>query len=195
MTLPGAGTARTAETTNYEVSKTTTRVLQPPGDVARLSVAVILDDDQVQKKGQDGAATTVRQARKREELQKIQGLVAAAVGFDMERGDQLTVENVSFDEPQVEEDTPPSIFVRYAPQINEFGRLVTVLVIGIRRLPLRRAAAAEGRVGFGRQDAPAQAQLVEVQRPRTVADLESEIEAQIDAQLAEKAGSIGGCRC
>ena len=32
-----------------------------------------------------------------------------------------------------------------------------------------------------------QPQLVEVQRPRTVADLENEIEAQMDAQIAEKA--------
>ncbi len=186
VTLPGAGTARTAETTNYEVSKTTKRVLQPPGDVARLSVAVILDDDHVQKKGQDGSLTTVRQARKPEEIQKIQGLVAAAVGLDMERGDLLTVENVAFDEPQVEEDTPPSILVRYAPQINEFGRLITVLVVGILGFlfvvrPLLKAGGLGGR-------APAQAQLVEVQRPRTVADLESEIEAQMDAQIAEKVG-------
>ena len=58
-------------------------MVRPPGDIARLSVAVILDDDHVQQKRQDGAFSTVRLARKREEMQKIQGLVAAAVGFDM----------------------------------------------------------------------------------------------------------------
>jgi flagellar M-ring protein FliF len=186
VVVPGAGTARTAETTNYEVSKTTRRVLQPPGDVARLSVAVILDDDHVQKKEQDGTVSTVRQARKTEEIQKIQALVAAAVGLDTERGDQLTVENVAFDEPQVEEETPPSIFLRYAPQINEVGRLVTVLVIGLVGFffvvkPLLKVG------GLGIRPA-AQPQLVEVQRPRTVADLENEIEAQMDAQMMEKAG-------
>jgi flagellar M-ring protein FliF len=185
VTVSGSGTARTAETTNYEVSKTTRRVLQPPGDVARVSVAVILDDDHVQKKEQDGSVTMVRQARKPEELQKIQALVAAAVGLDTERGDQLTVENVAFDEPEVEEETPPSIFVRYAPQINEFGRLVTVLIVGIVGFffvvkPLLQAGGVRAR--------PAQQpQLVEVTGPRTVADLESEIEAQMDAQELEKA--------
>jgi flagellar M-ring protein FliF len=183
--VPGAGTARTSETTNYEVSKTTRHVLQPPGDVARLSVAVIVDDDHVQKKQQDGTVTTARQARKPEEIQKIQALVAAAVGLDTERGDQLTVENVAFDEPEIEEETPPSIFVRYAPQINEFGRLITVLVIGIVGFffvvrPLLKAG------GFAARPV-AQPQLVEVQRPRTVADLENEIEAQMDAQVLEKA--------
>ncbi len=183
--LPGAGTARTAETTNYEVSKTTRRVLQPPGDVARLSVAVILDDDHVQKKEQDGSVATVRQARKPEEIQKIHALVAAAVGFDMERGDQLTVENVAFDEPEVEDEIPPSIFVRYAPQINEFGRLITVLIVGVVGFffvvrPLLKAG------GFSARQ-PQLAQLVEVKSPRTVADLENEIEAQMDAQELEKA--------
>jgi flagellar M-ring protein FliF len=189
VAVPGTGTSRTAETTNYEVSKTTRHVMRPPGEIARLSVAVILDDDQQQKKEQDGSTKTERVARTREELQKIHGLVAAAVGFDMMRGDQLTVENVSFDEPPVEEEVAPSIFVRYAPQINEVGRLITVLLIGLAGFlfvirPLLRAGGISGRLAAG-DGAPA----LEVQRPRTVADLQSEIEAQIDAQVAEKAST------
>jgi len=75
--------------------------------------------------------------------------------------------------------------VRYAPQINEFGRLITILIVGIVGFlfvvrPLLKAG------GLGAK-ASAQPQLVEVQRPRTVADLESEIEAQMDAQVLEKA--------
>ena len=187
VTVAGGGTARSAETTNFEISKTTRRVLQPPGDVARLSVAVILDDNHVQKKQEDGTVVVERVARKSEEIQKIQALVAAAVGLDTERGDQLTVENVAFDEPAVEEDAPASIFVRYAPQINELGRLATVLVVGLIGffVIIRPMLKATGVGGVARASVP---QLVDAQRPRTVADLESEIEAQIDAQVAEKAG-------
>ena len=187
VAVPGTGTAHSGEVTNFEVSKTTRHVLQPPGDVARLSVAVILDDDHVQQKKEDGSVAIERVARKPEEIQKIQSLVAAAVGLDPDRGDQLTVENVAFDEPAVEEDVPPSIFLRYAPQINEFGRLVTVLVVGLVGFffvirPLMKAGGVTG------SDKVAQPALAEVQRPRTVADLESEIEAQIDAQTADKMG-------
>src|SRR5215471_7540636 len=39
------GAAHTAETTNYEVSKLTRHSLQPRGDITRLSVAVLVDDD------------------------------------------------------------------------------------------------------------------------------------------------------
>jgi flagellar M-ring protein FliF len=189
VAVPGTGTSRTAETTNYEVSKTTRRVVRPPGEIARLSVAVILDDDQQQKKDKEGASSTVRVARTREELQKIHGLVAAAVGFDMMRGDQLTVENVSFDEPLVEEDAPSSVFVRFAPQISEFSRLATVLLIGLGGFffvirPLLRAGGVSGRAAVVELE-----QGLEVQRPRTVADMQNEIEAQIDAQVAEKAST------
>jgi flagellar M-ring protein FliF len=187
--IAGAGSSRTAETTNYEVSKTTRHVVRPPGEVARLSVAVILDDDQQPQKEKDGTVKSVRVPRQREELQKIHGLVAAAVGFDMMRGDQLTVENVSFDEPPVELEETPSIFVRYAPQITEIGRLGTVLLIGLAGFlfvirPLLRAGGLGGRAPALAGDA-----ALEVQRPRTVADLQSEIEAQLDAQVAEKASS------
>ena len=187
--VPGAGSSRTAETTNYEVSKTTRHVVRPPGEVARLSVAVILDDDQQPKKEKDGSVKHVRVPREREELQKIHGLVAAAVGFDMMRGDQLTVENVSFDEPPVDQEAAPSIFVRFAPQITELGRLGTVLLIGLAGFffvirPLLRAGGIGGRVALVSGEA-----ALAVQRPRTVADLQSEIEAQLDADAVEKASS------
>lgn len=183
---PGAGTARSAETTNYEVSRTTRRVLQPPGDVTRLSVAVILDDGHVEQKQADGTTTVQRVARKPEEIQKIHALVAAAVGLDAARGDQLTVENVAFDEPVFEETAPPSILVRYGPQITEVSRLVTVLVVALLGFLLLGRPLMKGRSEA--RPTVAGANVVELSRPRTVADLESEIEAQIDAQAAEKAG-------
>src|SRR5262245_27494830 len=78
----GPNSSRTSETTNFEVSRTTRHVIQPRGDVARLSVAVILDDDQKTKQNADGSTRIVRKPRTREELQKIQALVAAAVGLE-----------------------------------------------------------------------------------------------------------------
>ena len=56
------------------------RTIEPPGDVARLSVAVILDDAQETKTGNDGKTVVTRVPRKPEELQKLQALVSAAVG-------------------------------------------------------------------------------------------------------------------
>lgn len=189
----GPSTTRNAETTTYEVSRTTRHTIQPPGEVARLSVAVILDDDHAAKTGDNGQTTIERKPRTPEELQKIQSLVAAAVGLEPDRGDQLTVENVSFDEPVVVEPPPAPFHERYAPQLWEGGRIAAVLAIAMLAFfmfirPMFR------RVGL--KPAP----VVAVETPtaeavsmptttglRTVAEMESAIDAELDALTAKYA--------
>ncbi|WP_374535084.1 flagellar basal-body MS-ring/collar protein FliF [Phenylobacterium sp.] len=96
-TLNQSASGRTETTTNYEISKTVRTEVQEPGDMKRLSVAVAVDG--VTAAGKDGkpGAYTPRSA---EEMQRIEQLVRTAVGFNADRGDQVTVVNVRF--PQVE---------------------------------------------------------------------------------------------
>jgi flagellar M-ring protein FliF len=72
-----------------------------PGQVRRLSVAVAVDGVTAPAgaNGQPGAYT----ARTAEEMQRIEALVRAAVGFDQARGDQINVVNVRF--PTVADDS------------------------------------------------------------------------------------------
>jgi flagellar M-ring protein FliF len=190
----GPASSRNAENTTYEVSRTTRHTLQPPGEVARLSVAVILDDDHVAKAGQDGQTTIARKARTPEEIQKIQGLVAAAVGLEPDRGDMLTVENVAFDEPVFVEEPPAPFLERYSPQLWEGGRIGAVALIALLAFlmfvrPMLRKA--------GLQPSPAVALAAATggdialpatgRGPRTVAEMESEIDAQLDALTAQYA--------
>ena len=179
--------ARGSETTNYEISKTIRHTIRPRGEVARLSVAVILDNEAVLAKNPDGTTSRSTHARKPEELQKIQSIVAAAVGLDGSRGDQLTIENVPFEEPPVEEPTKVTLWQRMAPQAWEGGRILAVVVLGMLAFfmfvkPLMRSATATV-TGVAM---PTQALTEGGQLPRTVRDLEGEIEAQLDAAVAEK---------
>jgi len=96
---------RSSEITNYEVSRLTRHTVTGIGQVSRLSVAVIVDDQRVTTKGADGTATTTNKSWDPTELQRLHGLVSAAVGLDANRGDQLTIENMSFEAP-VEEPMP-----------------------------------------------------------------------------------------
>jgi flagellar M-ring protein FliF len=185
--VPVAGSSRSQETANYEISRTTRHVIQPPGDVARLSVAVIIDDDQVAKTDKQGQKTIGRKARTAQELQKMHGLVAAAVGLEPNRGDQLTVENIAFDEPLVEDVAPPTMLERITPQIKESSRVVLpILIVLFALLFIVRPLIA--RSGLKAQTAQVEAALVTAapgQPLKTVADLESEIEAQLDANLKD----------
>jgi flagellar M-ring protein FliF len=191
---PGPGSSRQTETTNYEVSRTTTRTIEPPGDVARLSVAVILDDAHEVKADGNGQQTVTRTPRKPEEIQKLQALVAAAVGIDETRGDQITVENVSFEEVPASEPEPPSFWTRYGSPIQEslryLGILVLVLVallFVVRPMVTTAAAAAKARPVAAVASGPRVAALPSGDRPRTVAEIESQLEAQIDSDLEGKA--------
>jgi flagellar M-ring protein FliF len=122
---------RGSETTNFEISRTTRHTVRPRGDVARLSVAVILDNEAVFTRADDGTMNRSSKPRSPESIQKIHGLVAAAVGLDTERGDQLTVENVPFGEPLSEEPEPSGLWQRVAPQAYDGVRLLTPLVLGL----------------------------------------------------------------
>jgi flagellar M-ring protein FliF len=175
----GAGSSNISEVTNYEVSKVTRHLMQPKGQIARLSVAVVLDDSRVPPaEGQSGpGGTTPRSA---EEIQKIRDLVTAAVGFDAMRGDQLTVENIAFEDAPLEEAVPPpSAWERYQPQAFEAIRILGVVLLGafaffgvIRPI----AASAMGPARPVKRGAISSATPV-----RTVEDMESEIEAELQA--------------
>ena len=87
-------TAENAETTNYEISNTTTTTVKEPGEVKRLSVSVAVDGNYTPAADGKGAPTYA--PRTEEEVAQIRALVAAAVGIDLERGDKLEVVNVRF---------------------------------------------------------------------------------------------------
>jgi len=98
---------RQSEVTNYEVSKMVRHIVQPKGSIRRLSLAVILDHKTNYSKGSDGKITETAQPRTPEELSKCRDLVLAAVGYDEQRGDTVTLENVPFYQgSRLEEEKP-----------------------------------------------------------------------------------------
>jgi flagellar M-ring protein FliF len=91
----GSTSTETTETTNYEISNTTTTTVKEPGEVRRLAVAVAVDGKWTPAANGEGEATWA--ARTPAEIAQIKALVAAAVGIDEARGDKLEVTNVRFD--------------------------------------------------------------------------------------------------
>jgi flagellar M-ring protein FliF len=86
-------------TINYEISKVTSEVVTPAGDVKRLSIAVLLDgkyEPVPGEKGAGGRPKTKYVPWEKKEMAQFEELVKKAVGFDETRGDQIEVANVSF---------------------------------------------------------------------------------------------------
>ncbi|MFV0334400.1 MAG: flagellar basal-body MS-ring/collar protein FliF [Tropicimonas sp.] len=84
--------SETRERTNFEVSETQREVRRVPGAVKRLSVAVLVNAEmKVDDAGKEAAVP-----RPEEELADLRSLIEAAVGFDAERGDQITIRSLAF---------------------------------------------------------------------------------------------------
>jgi flagellar M-ring protein FliF len=81
------GGRRSQETVTYEVGHTTSRIVEPRGQLQKISVAVFVDGKYEKDK---------YVARSAEEIEMIKGMVKRAVGFNAERGDEIEVANVPF---------------------------------------------------------------------------------------------------
>jgi len=172
---------REEETINYEVSKSVRHVLSPVGAVERLSVAVILDNQTTTTTTPEGQTETKSTPRTQDEMKKYRDLVSAAIAFNPERGDQLIVENVSFEsetepvpEPTTLEVQMPNILigVRYL-----IVPVVFLLIYFLFVRPIQKIAFAPGEVATG----PGQKSLAlprtgGAQTPMTVRQLESRME-------------------
>jgi flagellar M-ring protein FliF len=177
---------RISETKNNEISKKTIKTSRQPGGLARLSVAVMVDDEHFVEKDQNGQEQRKTRPRNTEQMQKLTELVNAAVGFDASRGDQVTVQNVAFNEPIPDAEEAPSVLERYAPQVSFGVKVVVILLLGtaafflVGRPMMRRVVDAQPVV---------EGVMGAKQLPRTIEEIEGDIAAQL-----ESAGAFGDRR-
>jgi flagellar M-ring protein FliF len=138
---PGALTEseRTDEIINYEVGSTRTETVSEPGAVARISVAVLVDG--IYAEDANGEVTFT--PRDQAELNRLADLVKAAVGFNAERGDTISVDSLQFVEVETDIGAPVGssigdVLVQNLPTILR-GLFAVVLVASVLVLGLRPA--------------------------------------------------------
>lgn len=83
----------TRQNTDYDISETRREIQRGPGAIRRMTVAVLIDG--VEEAQDDGMVAW--RPRTAEELERLRGLVASAVGYDEERGDIITLESLRFE--------------------------------------------------------------------------------------------------
>ena len=83
-----ASNSRSGQTINYEISSVRSERVREPGEVRRMTIAVVVDGLTDGKGGYE--------SRGQEELTRFAELVQAAVGYDAKRGDRITVETMRF---------------------------------------------------------------------------------------------------
>jgi flagellar M-ring protein FliF len=138
---------RQSEVTNYDFSKMVRHTVQPKGTLRRLSVAVILDHKTVYHTAKDGKVSSRLEPRSQKDLDAYRELVLAAVGYDAQRGDVVTIENVPFYSESKPEEPQPATpwYVKrqvYLFPAMKYGSLLIlfILVYFIIFRPIRKKA-------------------------------------------------------
>ena len=86
----------TFQNRNYEVSKTTNKIISHEPAIKRISIAVTIDKKRIKEKSTKGEEVEKVVDWTPQEIQNIENIVKAAVGFDASRGDMIVVKQLSF---------------------------------------------------------------------------------------------------
>ncbi|MFO7783462.1 MAG: flagellar basal-body MS-ring/collar protein FliF [Thermodesulfobacteriota bacterium] len=81
---------------NYEINRVNRQIINSVGGITRLTAAVIIDGPYASSKGEDGKPVKEFTPRSRREMSAFEEMVKKSIGFDEERGDQISVSNVAF---------------------------------------------------------------------------------------------------
>jgi len=153
--------ARNSETINYDVSETVRETVSAPGEIRKITVAVLVNDI---ASTQNGVETFT--PRSEEEIAALMQLVKSTIGFDEARGDVVTIESMQMATPPVAGtfvDTSPGFLSNNLMTLIQLGVLsVVVLALGLFVIkPLLSSSAAGGALALP-PNTPDDAPLFEV---------------------------------
>jgi flagellar M-ring protein FliF len=155
------------ENKTFAVSHTTHHLIEPPGRIKRVAAAILVDDA-VETKMTDGKSVQTRRKRTPEEMKQITDLSKAALGWDASRGDQISVEEVTFQSPEAMESAPVSLpekvrlvtikwmeVIRYAALLVLFVLIYVLLLKPVMEMVSAVVKSGEIRVASGLPGLPA----------------------------------------
>jgi flagellar M-ring protein FliF len=137
-----------SESSTYGVSKSVRHTTEAPGRVHRLTAAIVVNDRELQAAAKNKAA--VWQPRSADELRNLTALAQAAVGFDAQRGDVVTVQDLAFDDNRAQAPASPAAMVlkqaEASPELVKYGvvllGILVVMGFGVRPALKRVAGTA-----------------------------------------------------
>jgi flagellar M-ring protein FliF len=119
-----------SENKTFGVGRTVRHSVSPAGGVRRISAAVVVDDA-VDTSLQGGKKVETRRKRTPDEMQQIEGLAKAAIGFDAARGDQLVVQDMSFASNPSDLPSPPTLTQRIPNIVNQWLPLIRYIGLAL----------------------------------------------------------------
>jgi len=120
QTGSGPSSNKSSRTTNYEISKTVSKTIQPVGTIKSLSVSVLVADRVIPAKDETSDVTT--ETRNEEELKAIETMISSALGLDKTRGDVISMTSMPFiEKPEdvlLAGSMPSNLLYEYLPLVK-----------------------------------------------------------------------------
>ena len=121
---PANGQSSTTENAQYGVDKTVIHTVTPAGEIQRISAAIVVDDAVVRTVVK-GKVSFVHRQRTPQELAQIKDLAQAAIGFNAQRGDTISVENIPFATDPTDVPLPaPTLTTRVQKTVQDYSSLL-----------------------------------------------------------------------
>jgi flagellar M-ring protein FliF len=96
-----SNSTHTNSITNYDVGKTVEKIVESTGGIKKLSVAVLVNGKYTEI--EKGGKSSIQYApRSEQEISQLTNIVKTAIGFDNTRGDEVSVVNIPFENPDRE---------------------------------------------------------------------------------------------
>ncbi len=112
-------TSSSTRTTNYEISKTISKIVNPVGTIQKLSVSILVADKVTPATEETPVQTT---PRTEEELASIRSMISTALGLLPDRGDQISVISMPFtvspEDTLLAQQVPEKLIYQYMPLIK-----------------------------------------------------------------------------
>lgn len=183
--------SRRTESASYQPSRIVKHTVSPKGTIRKISTAVLVDQS-IRWEGSGAKAKKILVPPSAEVLKGVHDVVAGIIGFSEQRGDQIIVETLPF-ENTLEAEPPglPAAPVKQAPPRFDFknpfvlggGALVVLLIIALVFVLLRRAPSAAARD----MAPPAIGQAAATAAGEPVKSIEHQMEEQIADISAQQA--------
>ncbi len=115
----GSNASKSSRTTNYEISKTISKTINPVGTIQKLSVSVLVADKVTP--GAEEEEPTVK-PRTAVELAEMKKMISSALGLVKERGDTINILSMPFTQDEEElllsQSMPSNMLYEYLPYLK-----------------------------------------------------------------------------
>ena len=118
---PADGSTQTSSSENstFGVNKIARHTISPAGRIRRITAAILVNDFS-DRKLVGGKLVGSTYHRSPAQLKQLETLASAVLGADPQRGDVISVENMSFNDPS-EAEMPPTLAERLQKGVNDFA--------------------------------------------------------------------------